>query len=63
MKLWHLEYGIGYAVGCVVRAESEDEARQIASKYDDAFLDPKQSDCEEIALDGDTEVIVSYDNH
>jgi hypothetical protein len=62
MKLWHLEYGV-YAVGCVVRAETEDEARKLASIYDSAFLDPEQSDCDEILTNGKAEVIVSYDTN
>jgi len=58
MKFWMLIDG--YEV-CVVRAESEEDARRVASA--ERGFDPAKSECEEIPVEGEEEVIVSYDTY
>lgn len=63
MKLWILTYDLIYPVGCVVRAETEQDARQLAAEQDDRFLDVDYSNCEEITIEGNAEVLIRYNEN
>ena len=61
MKLWRLD---GDYHVLLVRAETEQDARNIAVKEDTlhskGYLDPKSYICVEVLVDGDPEVIMDY---
>jgi hypothetical protein len=66
MRLWrisHEEGGYDVACGFVVRAATEERARQIASENArdegrEVWRSPARSKCEEIAQDGDEEIVL-----
>jgi hypothetical protein len=66
---WHPDYG--RTTSLIVRAKSEEEARQVAkanvNKYEDfngfreeVWTDPKWSVCEELDPNGPAEVLMEY---
>jgi len=63
MKLWHIETNSSLMwCEAVVRAETEERARELAASHDDRLFDPSQSTCEEITVDGPETVIVSAEH-
>jgi hypothetical protein len=58
MKLWLIS-GCGGLMGCVVRADTEEHARRIATKtFDDRI---EGFDCVEVKRDGAAATIISSD--
>ena len=70
MKLWLLDrhdWGYDQTVACVVIAENEEEARQMAedeARYDGEepgkFLDPAESSCDEVRLADGPKVVLEH---
>lgn len=62
MKLWKLEregdYGYDQFIGFVIRASSENRARQLASEKGDIWLDSEETTCTQIFISGEEEIIL-----
>jgi hypothetical protein len=63
MRFWLIQTnGLDHFVEALIRAATEERARELAGEGDSRFLDPDKSTCEEVTIEGDEGTVMWYDH-